>query len=258
MTFKILNLLLLSWLFHLKLTMNIDWQHSPLTAMLALQSCSVTVAIATGVSTAADLSALGLVTMVMFCGGRWALFKPRKAAAALKAPGLTQVQVWLLNWFHQRTDVRANLNSGKQQTEYILQSIFMLQWNELHRASCCSSTSDLRNLKANCVITSTWAEAGRPLLVTTWTYKMQDKKNLLGWLKEKENCCCKRKTKSGKMRPGVVQPNKHTAVQTQLSSGLNNTDTSSVLRMRQSLLHANTVFLTNDIKCAKTETAVFC
>ncbi len=60
------------------------------------------------------------------------------------------------------------------------------------------------------------------------------------------------------MRPGVVQPNKHTAVQTQLSSGLNNTDTSSVLRMRQSLLHANTVFLTNDIKCAKTETAVFC
>lgn len=155
--------------------MNSDWQHFPLTAMLALQSCSVTVAIATGVSTAADLSALGPVTMVMFRGGRRDLFTADYSSSAVQRKGSSS-NVW-----STRTEPGCRFWLQHHPGPVWIQPVESNRWDLFYlvlccnktqnsRGSYCSSTSDLRNVKANCVITSTWAEAGRPLLDTVWNH----------------------------------------------------------------------------------------
>lgn len=94
--------------------LNADWRDSSLTAMLVFPSCSVTVAIATGVS----LSALGLITMVMSCGGWWDL------------SSAVQQQDW---------GVEFSVNPSSRKQHVVLEP-------QLLRASACSA-SDLRNLK---------------------------------------------------------------------------------------------------------------
>lgn len=143
--------------------LNVDWQRSSLTAMMALQCCSVTVSIATGVSTAADLSAPGLVAMVMFCGGRWDARQQQQQQEHYSTWTDCECR-WVssLIW-DQRTAGVKGLNKS--------QSVVMLQWNTgLHWAACGSAASDPRNPTANCVIAPTWGEAGRPLLVATQNY----------------------------------------------------------------------------------------
>lgn len=85
---------------------------------------------------------------------------------------------------HHHMTTTVSLTSRKQKMRLILESIIMLrlkQWTAESRAS----TSHLRNLKTNCVITQTWTEAGRPLLVTTRPYHC--------WTQIQKICNCGRK-----------------------------------------------------------------
>lgn len=85
-----------------------------------------------------------------------------------------------LSWTDFITGSDAENSPRKQQN--VFYNLFSC-WNETLNPAVpvCSSASDLRNLTVNCVITSTWAEAGWPLLVSMWNY----------------NSCTLNKTESG-------------------------------------------------------------